>query len=97
MLPHVAPCDRSRTMPPFPIVWCMEFAHNRPKWVQVHEVISERIRTGEYGPGERVPSVIQLQAEFGIATDTGQKVMRALREAGLIETVSGMGSFVVEQ
>jgi GntR family transcriptional regulator len=41
--------------------------------------------------------VIQLQAEFGIATDTGQKVMRALREAGLIETVSGMGSFVVEQ
>jgi GntR family transcriptional regulator len=41
--------------------------------------------------------VIQLQAEFGIATATGQKVMRALREEGLIETVSGMGSFVVEK
>ena len=78
-------------------MWCMELARNRPKWEQVAEIIAERIRTGVYAPGDRVPSVIQLQGEFGIATDTGQKVMRALREQGLIETVSGMGSFVVEK
>ncbi|MGV9815803.1 GntR family transcriptional regulator, partial [Streptomyces cellulosae] len=71
-------------------------AANRPKWVQVQEVIAERIRTGVYPPGGRIPSVVQLQAEFGIATATGQKVMRGLREAGLIETVPGMGSFVRE-
>ncbi|MFI8237614.1 GntR family transcriptional regulator [Streptomyces sp. NPDC085866] len=75
----------------------MELAENRPKWEQVAEVIAARIRAGQYGPGTRVPSVLQLQAEFGIATVTGQKVMRSLREQGLIETVSGMGSFVVEQ
>jgi DNA-binding GntR family transcriptional regulator len=75
----------------------MELAENRPKWQQVAEVIAERIRAGRYAPGTRVPSVIQLQSEFGIATATGQKVMRALREEGLIETVSGMGSFVVEK
>ncbi|WP_326827353.1 GntR family transcriptional regulator [Streptomyces sp. NBC_01751] len=75
----------------------MELAHNRPKWRQVHEIIAERIRAGRYSAGERVPSVIQLQAEFGIATATGQKVMKALREDGLIYTEPGMGSFVVEE
>ncbi|MFD4757860.1 GntR family transcriptional regulator [Streptomyces sp. NPDC058439] len=72
----------------------MELAENRPKWRQVAEIIAERIRRGQYKPGTRVPSVIQLQAEFGIATATGQKVMRALREEGLIHTEPGMGSFV---
>lgn len=75
----------------------MELSPNRPKWQQVAEIIAERISAGTYPPGSRVPSVLQLQAEFGIATVTGQKVMRALRERGLIETVSGMGSFVVER
>jgi len=67
----------------------------RPKWRQVFEVISTRIDSGEYAPGARIPSVIQLQEEFGIATATGQKVMRALRETGRIRTESGMGSFVL--
>ncbi|MEV5085622.1 winged helix-turn-helix domain-containing protein [Streptomyces sp. NPDC056159] len=74
----------------------MELAPNRPKWQQIAEIIGDRIRGGEYPPGSRIPSVLQLQAEYGIATATGQKVMRALRDEGLIETVSGMGSFVVE-
>ncbi len=79
-------------------VWYMvELADNRPRWRQVHEIIRERIRSGHYQPGTRIPSVIQLQEEFGIATATGQKVMRALRADGLIYTEPGMGSFVVEQ
>lgn len=97
MVCRVTPCDHSRSMAYRPSVRCMELSPNRPKWRQVADIVSERIRAGVYPPGTRVPSVIQLQAEFGIATATGQKVMRALREEGLIETVSGMGSFVVEK
>jgi DNA-binding transcriptional regulator YhcF (GntR family) len=41
-----------------------------------------------------VPSVLGLQAEFGIAAATGQKVHRALRDEGLIYTEPGLGSFV---
>jgi GntR family transcriptional regulator len=74
----------------------MEFVDNRPRWRQVHEVIVARIRNGEYPPGTRVPSVVQLQGEFGIANVTAQKVMRKLREDGLIYTEMGMGSFVAE-
>ncbi|MBB6175085.1 DNA-binding GntR family transcriptional regulator [Nocardiopsis mwathae] len=75
----------------------VELADNRPRWRQVHEIIKERIRSGTYAPGTRIPSVIQLHEEFGIATATGQKVMRALRADGLVYTEPGMGSFVVMQ
>lgn len=55
-----------------------------------------RIEDGTYPPGTRVPSLLQLQEEFGVATATGQKVMRALRADGLIYTDPGLGSFVVD-
>jgi DNA-binding GntR family transcriptional regulator len=72
----------------------MEFQPDVPRWRQVRDVIAQRIAAGVYPPGSRVPSVIQLQAEFGIATSTGQKVMKALRADGLAYTEPGLGSFV---
>lgn len=56
----------------------------------------QRIADGTYAPGTRVPSVLQLQAEFGIAAATGQKVHRALRAEGLIYTEPGLGSFAAK-
>ncbi|MET7551644.1 winged helix-turn-helix domain-containing protein [Streptomyces sp. NPDC005500] len=72
----------------------IEFVPDQPRWRQVAEVIRQRIADGTYAPRTRVPSVLQLQAEFGIAAATGQKVHRALREEGLIYTEPGLGSFV---
>lgn len=75
----------------------IEFAPDQPRWRQVAEVVRQRIADGTYPPRTRVPSVLQLQAEFGIATATGQKVHKALREEGLIYTEPGMGSFVASR
>ncbi|HVK45084.1 MAG TPA: winged helix-turn-helix domain-containing protein [Micropruina sp.] len=72
----------------------IEFAPDQPRWRQVADVIRQRITDGTYPPRTRVPSVLQLQAEFGIAAATGQKVHRALRDEGLIYTEPGLGSFV---
>lgn len=66
----------------------------RAKWRQVYEVIAGRIESGEYPPGSRIPSVVELQAEYGIALATVQKAVRALKEAGLIRTEQGIGTFV---
>jgi DNA-binding GntR family transcriptional regulator len=74
----------------------MEFASDRPRWRQVHEVIVERIRSGAYPPRSRVPSTVALMGEFGIANVTAQKVLRQLRADGLIYTEVGMGSFVAD-
>ncbi|AOP51701.1 GntR family transcriptional regulator [Streptomyces lydicus] len=59
-------------------------------------MIRERIADGTYPPGTRVPSVVEMLEEFGIATTTGQKVHRGLRAEGLIYTEPGMGSFVAK-
>ncbi|WP_244304113.1 GntR family transcriptional regulator [Streptomyces lydicus] len=74
----------------------IEFAPDRPRWRQVADVIRERIADGTYPPGTRVPSVVEMLEEFGIATTTGQKVHRGLRAEGLIYTEPGMGSFVAK-
>ena len=74
----------------------MEFAPDEPRWRQVARVIRQRIDDGTYPPRTRVPSVVEMLEEFGIATSTGQKVHRALRAEGLIYTEPGMGSFVAE-
>ena len=72
----------------------IELKPNQPRWRQVHAIMRERILTGQYKPGERIPSLITIIEEFGIANATAQKVMRALRADGLIHTEPGMGSFV---
>jgi DNA-binding GntR family transcriptional regulator len=72
----------------------MDFKDDLPRWVQVAEVIEARIKDGTYPAGARVPSVVQLTGEFGIASATAQKALRALKERGLTRTVVGMGSFV---
>ncbi len=59
-------------------------------------MIRTRIADGSYPPGTRVPSVVEMLEEFGIATTTGQKVHRGLRAEGLIYTEPGMGSFVAK-
>ncbi|MFI1348918.1 GntR family transcriptional regulator [Streptomyces lydicus] len=59
-------------------------------------MIRERIADGTYPPRTRVPSVVEMLEEFGIATITGQKVHRGLRAEGLIYTEPGMGSFVAK-
>ncbi|MBT2418368.1 GntR family transcriptional regulator [Streptomyces sp. ISL-22] len=59
-------------------------------------MIRQRIADGTYPPRTRIPSVVQLQQESGIAGATGQKVHRQLREDGLIYTEPGLGSFAAQ-
>lgn len=75
----------------------IEWEPDVPRWRQVAEVIRARIADGTYPPRTRVPSVMQLVDEFGIAQATAQKVHQGLREDKLIYTEPGLGSFVAEQ
>ncbi|MCM1972353.1 winged helix-turn-helix domain-containing protein [Streptomyces sp. G1] len=72
----------------------IDFTPDVPRWRQVYDVIRQRIADGTYPPRTRIPSVVQLTQEFGIAGATGQKVHRQLRADGLIYTEPGLGSFV---
>ncbi|MFE1264393.1 GntR family transcriptional regulator, partial [Streptomyces albogriseolus] len=74
-----------------------EFADNAPRWQQIVEVLRARIADGTYPPDTRVQSLVQLTAEFGVASVTAQKALRHLREEGDTYTVQGLGSFVANR
>lgn len=56
--------------------------------------IRARIESGELPAGERVPSTRQLIAEYGVAMATASKALAALRQAGLVYPVPGVGTVV---
>ncbi len=56
--------------------------------------IEDRIRSGEWPPGHRVPFETELMAQYGCARMTVGKAMSALVEAGLIVRRKRAGSFV---
>ena len=67
-----------------------------PPHRQVAQFIRDRIRDGEFGPGDRIPGVTGLMQEYGIARTTAGKVLSLLREEDVITVVPGWGSFVKE-
>ncbi|MEU1824652.1 MULTISPECIES: GntR family transcriptional regulator [Streptomyces] len=74
----------------------MEYDPTRPKWMQIADVIRERIADGEYPPNYLI-SEVRMEQEFGVARTTVRKVTAALRAEGLIVTTPGMGSFVAKR
>ncbi|MFC9682468.1 GntR family transcriptional regulator [Streptomyces sp. NPDC056948] len=74
-----------------------ELDRTRPVWRQVAAAIADRIAEGAYPVGSRVPSVVELSTEFGIAASTAQKALPHLKTEGLIRAEVGLGSFVAER
>ncbi|GAB2836280.1 hypothetical protein GCM10027176_45730 [Actinoallomurus bryophytorum] len=68
-----------------------------PPYRQIAGILRERIESGEIPPGRRIPSLVELEQEFEVARDTLRKAIQVLKDEGLVETVTGMGIFVIEQ
>ncbi|MGW2530598.1 GntR family transcriptional regulator [Streptomyces sp. NPDC001595] len=68
-----------------------------PLYVQLADVIARKIAAGELAPDRPIPSENHLAEEYGVARLTARRAAQELRERGLIVTVRGKGSFVVEQ
>jgi GntR family transcriptional regulator len=63
---------------------------------QIANALRQRIKAGKIPPGRRIPSLVELEAEFGVARDTLRKAVQVLKDEGLVETVQGMGIYVVK-
>jgi DNA-binding GntR family transcriptional regulator len=72
----------------------MRWEPDIPRWRQVYAVLQERIADGTYPPGERLPSVVDVCAEFGISQMTARKVLTELRAEGLAYMEPGIGTSV---
>jgi DNA-binding transcriptional regulator YhcF (GntR family) len=61
---------------------------------QVAAKIISKIRAGELAPEDKLPSIREIAADYGITTATAQRVLRELGDSGFADTVPGVGSFV---
>jgi DNA-binding transcriptional regulator YhcF (GntR family) len=72
------------------------FAADRPIYLQLVEHIQMKIISGEYQPGDRLPSVRELAAEAAVNPNTMQKAMSELERSGLVYSQRTSGRFITE-
>ena len=73
-----------------------EFQDHLPIYAQLMDTLKRRIITGRYLPGEKLPSVRELDAEAGINPNTVQRAFSELEREGLIYTQRATGKYVTE-
>jgi GntR family transcriptional regulator len=74
----------------------MSIQRGRPLYEQVADALREDIRSGRYGPGDRLPSESGLSERFGVSKVTARAALVQLRAEGLITSRVGRGVFVAE-
>ena len=66
--------------------------------VKLYAIVSDglrrQIRSGARKPGDRLPSMDRLAAEFGVSLITVRKAVELLENEGLLERQQGRGTFV---
>lgn len=67
-----------------------------PAYYQLADDMKQQIESGELKPGDAIPSESQLVSEYCISRVTVRRGLAILLEAGLIETVRGIGNFVAK-
>jgi GntR family transcriptional regulator len=56
--------------------------------------LSERIRSGQYPPGQALPGQRELSVQYGVTVMTLRQALQELQEQGLISQQPGRGTFV---
>lgn len=68
-----------------------------PPYLQIADHLRRQIEDGTIPPGRRIPSTVEMEQEYEVARDTLRKATKLLKEEGLIESVRGMGLYVVDR
>lgn len=66
----------------------------QPLYLQIKTALEKSLETGEWRPGEAIPSEIELAARFKVAQGTVRKAIDALATGNLVVRRQGKGTFV---
>jgi Predicted transcriptional regulators len=72
----------------------MEFDANKPIYIQIADNLCDRILTGEFKPGGRIPSVREWGAQIGVNPNTVARSYEILTDRKVIFNQRGIGFFV---
>ena len=67
-----------------------------PLYIQLKEMILQRIADGEYLPGEKIPSEREMAAIYKINRNTVKNAINALVEEGILYKVKNTGVYVTK-
>ena len=66
----------------------------QPLYKKVKQFVTSEIATGQWQAGTRLPSENELVRRLGVSRMTVNRALRELTQAGLIQRVAGVGTFV---
>lgn len=73
-----------------------DFDNNLPVYLQLVEQLELYIISGQFSPGDRLPSVRELAAQAKVNPNTMQKALQELEDKRLIITKRTNGKFVTD-
>lgn len=68
-----------------------------PIYIQLADIITARIESGTIARGRPIPSLNQMQQEFGVARGTITHAVQVLVDRGLVAPVTGKGTYVLPE
>ena len=68
-----------------------------PFYERIATEIRDQIRSGDLKPGDKLPSISELCAKYGVSTQVIRSAMLILRAEGLVEGHQGRGVYVRER
>lgn len=74
----------------------MNFNTDKPIYLQIVDVICDRILSGELNGGDRIPSVREYGADIGVNPNTMMRSYEKLTADGIIFNKRGIGYFVAD-
>jgi len=67
---------------------------NEPLYQKIYDYLLDKIKSGEYKPGDRVPSEMELAIKFNVSRITSKKALEVLANRGIVYRIAGKGSFI---
>lgn len=67
-----------------------------PLYMQIHDLVLQQIKDGEYRPGDQVPSELEISARHQVSRMTARKALDLLVTKGLLYRSQGKGTYVAE-
>jgi DNA-binding GntR family transcriptional regulator len=65
-----------------------------PPYLHIAQTLADRLNSGVYPAGSRLPSGSELRAEFGVSPMTVRRALSLLEQQGLVTGVKGSGIYV---
>ncbi len=75
----------------------LDYSNGMPVWIQIKNRISYLIGTGDYAPGDKLPTVRGLAVDLDVSYNTVNRAYMDLEREGYITTRQGRGTFVAER